>query len=806
MADPPRLQGRDIVCVGFADWDTALQTNQHHLMKRLATENRVLFVESLGLRRPQLAGRDVRRIVRRLSRGLSGTREADGLHVLSPLVLPLHTNAFVRALNRHLLGMFVRRATRKLGMHRPILWAYVPQAESLLEVLQPELVVYHCVDDIAAQPGIDAASFRAAETRFAARADLVLASAPGLAERLRSISDNVIYAPNVADTALFASALEDGPIDSALAALSAPRIVFTGAVVATKLDIGLLIELARSKPSWSFALIGPVGVGDPSTDVSALASAPNIHLLGARAYEQLPSVLRGADAGLIPYARNRLTDSIFPMKVYEYLAAGLPVVATPLPSLTGIEAVASAPDADGIARLLDEALAKDTPERRAKRAQAAATHSWEGRIEQIATAIDALPKARRDLLVSTHTPALRSGRDVRTYGIARALAMNGRVTLLYVRFGADRPDEAFSAIPGIELQEVIASRGIRRAIAYVKARLSGVPSALARGVSAELTAATTQLANGSSYERVIADGPTAGAALATVARRRPVIYNAHNLESAFRHELPDEEASLRGLRSFERRLLKRSSESWMVSEADMRGARALCPEAKLRLAPNVVDVSAIRPVFATPPRPDPGSAPEPPTRSEPVARTEPPSQSEPVTSSSKPAITPTTEPVTIFVANFAYTPNRNALEFLLGQVLPRVWEGMPEARLLVAGGGLEHPPSEDPRVRALGFVEDLADAYANARCAVVPLLQGGGSPLKLIEALAYGLPVVATPRAVAGLDVRDGVDCLVTETPQAFADALVRVLRDGAPEIARAGRRLAEERYSVEALARLLSR
>lgn len=792
MADPPRLQGRDIVCVGFADWDTALQTNQHHLMKRLAAENRVLFIESLGLRRPQLAGRDLKRLARRLRRGLSGARETDGLHVLSPLVLPLHANAFVRALNRRLLRMFVRRATRKLGMRRPTLWAYVPQAESLLEVLQPGLVIYHCVDDIAAQPGIDAASFRSAETRFAARADLVLASAPGLAERLRSISDNVIYAPNVADTSLFSGALEDGPIDPALAALPAPRIVFTGAVVATKLDMGLLVELAKARPSWSFALVGPVGLGDPSTNVSALAAEPNLHLLGARTYEQLPSVLRGADAGLIPYARNQLTDSIFPMKVYEYLAAGLPVVATPLPSLSGIDAVASASDADGIARLLGEALAEDAPLHRAERSQAAATHSWEGRIEQIATAIDALPKDGRDLLVSTHTPLLRSGRDVRTYGIARALAANAPVTLLYVRFGADRPDEAFSSIPGIELQEVIASRGGARAIAYVKARLSGVPSALARGVSPELTAAAMQLTSGSDYRRVIADGPTAAAALASLARRRSVIYNAHNLESAFRHELSDEGASLRGLRSFERRLLRRSGESWMVSEADMRGARALCPQAKLRLAPNVVDVSAIRPVYATPLGSDLSSA------------SGPLGTSKPVSASSEPASMLTTEPVAIFVANFAYTPNRNALTFLVEEVLPRAWKQLPDAQLILAGAGLEHPPSEDPRVRALGFVEDLAGTYAQARCAVVPLLQGGGSPLKLVEALAYGLPVVATPRAVAGLDVQDGVDCLVAEGPQAFADTLVGVLRDGAPEIARAGRRLAEERYSVEALAALL--
>jgi glycosyltransferase involved in cell wall biosynthesis len=388
--DAAVLRGRDIVCVGFADWDAELWTNQQHLMSRLARENRVLFVESLGLRQPQLAGKDVKRIVRRLRRGLAPPRPADGLQVLAPLVIPLHRFAAVRALNRRLLPFLVRRAVRRLGLERPILWAYVPQAEALLRPLQPSLVVYHCVDDMAAQPGIDGVSFRAAEERFARRADLVLASAPSLARRMRTLSGNVLDAPNVADTALFARALEPGPVDPALDGLAHPRIVFTGAVVATKLDVPLLVELARARPRWSFALAGPVGPGDPRTDVSALAAEPNVHLLGPRRYEQLPDVLRGADAGLIPYARNELTDAIFPMKVYEYLAAGLPVVATELPSIAGVAGVATAPDAAGIAARLDAALADDDPARRAERSRAAEAHSWEARLVQIAAAIDAL--------------------------------------------------------------------------------------------------------------------------------------------------------------------------------------------------------------------------------------------------------------------------------------------------------------------------------------------------------------------------------------------------------------------------------
>lgn len=390
MPSPPCLRGRDIVCVGFADWDTELRTNQHHLMSRLARENRVLFVESLGLRQPQLAGRDLARIARRLRRGLQPPRAVDGLHVLSPLVVPLHRSALVRAANARLLPALVARATRGLGMRAPILWGYVPQAEMLLDALEPSLVIYHCVDDISAHERIDTASFRAAENRFAARADLVLASAPKLAERLREVSSNVLYAPNVADVELFATALADGPVDDAMAALPAPRIVFTGAIVAAKLDIGLIVELARARPHWSFALVGPVGPGDPTTDVSALNAEPNVHLLGLRDYEQLPSVLRGAAAGIIPYARNALTDSIFPMKVYEYLAAGLPVVATPLPALASVAEVSTAPDAATMAQMLDRALAEDSPERRAERSRAAGEHSWERRLEEIAEAIEAL--------------------------------------------------------------------------------------------------------------------------------------------------------------------------------------------------------------------------------------------------------------------------------------------------------------------------------------------------------------------------------------------------------------------------------
>ena len=382
-----RLEGLDIVCVGTADWRTELPINQHQLMRRLARRNRILFVESLGLRRPQIASRDLSRIWRRLLRGLRREQPSDGLHVLSPLVLPLHGNAVVRRVNRALLRRQVAAAARRLRMSEPLLWGYAPQAEQLINVLAPRAVVYHCVDDVAAQKGVDAASFRAAERRFAARADLVLASAPALAERMRRLSANVLYAPNVADTKLFAAALRPGPVDAAVARLPRPRLVFQGAVVATKIDLGLLAELALLRPDWSIVLVGPEGAGDPGGDLSALRRAANVHLVGPRPEAKLPEVLRGADVGLIPYAINDLTRSVFPMKVYEYLAAGLPVCATRLPALEGVAALSVVDGVGEMAEAVEAALSEDSSERRAERSLAASAHSWEARIREIEAAL-----------------------------------------------------------------------------------------------------------------------------------------------------------------------------------------------------------------------------------------------------------------------------------------------------------------------------------------------------------------------------------------------------------------------------------
>jgi glycosyltransferase involved in cell wall biosynthesis len=369
------------------------------------------------------------------------------------------------------------------------------------------------------------------------------------------------------------------------------------------------------------------------------------------------------------------------------------------------------------------------------------------------------------VIATSFTPTLDSGRARRTHGIVRALAGLGPVDLVYGAFGADEPDPAYEQIAGLTLQRVERPGALERLPAYARARLRRVPEDFARGIWPEVARRTAELSRDPAT-RVVAEGPVAAAALLGLARRREAVYDAHNLESTFRHRLDDAGMSQSELQRFERLLLSTFSESWMVSPADMEGAAALAPGANLRLVPNVVDVAAIEPV---PPRAD--------------------------------------ERRVLFVADLTYEPNRGALTFLLEEAMPALWERAPEVELVVAGKGSSEIEAADERVRPSGFVPDLRNVYLEAGAVAVPLLEGGGSPLKFVEALAYRVPVAATPRAAAGLEVQAGEHYAEGGTDGAsFATALLEALEPakGNP-LAAAGRELAEREYSIEALERRLS-
>jgi glycosyltransferase involved in cell wall biosynthesis len=368
------------------------------------------------------------------------------------------------------------------------------------------------------------------------------------------------------------------------------------------------------------------------------------------------------------------------------------------------------------------------------------------------------------LVVTPFTPNKRSGRGNRTIGVIRALALLGRVEVAYVPHDGSQPDRVLVDDPAIELRIISSSRRAKRAFLYRRARARGVPKEYASSLSCELFAALTETKD-KSFDRVVADSPSAASALLLLGKKQPIYYNGHNLESAFLSARTNwSKSALYELATFERLVLETAQESWLPSNRDLSGAAILAPEAQLRRVPNVVDVSSIVPVRA------PGS------------------QS------------------ALFVADFSMAHNRRSACFLVKEVMPLVWKQLPQARLVLVGRRLALTGGLDRRIEVHGFVENLPGIYSASGCALVPLLENRGSPLKLVEAMAYGLPIVATPFAAGGVDgIVNGSHYLEGDGAEGFADAVVRALSGRAGKIGAEARKLAESDFSIEALSRCLA-
>jgi glycosyltransferase involved in cell wall biosynthesis len=328
----------DCILFSTADWDEPYWTNKQHCAKSLAElGTQVLYVESVGLRSPKAGSkRDWQRLWSRLRKGLASlllgaAERSPGVFVLSPLVVPAgHRHPALRWLNRHLLQLTINRSTSQRNFKLPLIWTYHPYMLDAIEDMNTGGLLYHCVDDLAAVPGVDATAFREAEASLLQRADVVFATASTLAEHCRTINPNTYFLPNVVDAEHFGKALEPGTIPVELAAIPEPRLCYHGVLSDFKIDFQLLLDAARLKPEWSWVFIGEERESQKNPLVDELAKLPNVHFLGYRPYAELPDYLRGMQVGLLPSLINGYTRGMFPMKYFEYIAGGLPVVATRL--------------------------------------------------------------------------------------------------------------------------------------------------------------------------------------------------------------------------------------------------------------------------------------------------------------------------------------------------------------------------------------------------------------------------------------------------------------------------------------------
>lgn len=339
----------DIVVLSTADWDNPFWTNKQHVTLELAKRgHRVLYIESLGLRRPGINKRDLSRIFRRVLKAIKAPRQVrDNIWVWSPISIPFNRYSIVRKFNKFMLSSALKFWCWKLGMREKTLWTYNPLTTRFLTLWHFSNVIYHCVDEIKAQPGMPVDILQEAEEELVRKADIVFVTSLTLLKSRKQWSDNVYYHSNVADYNHFSLALnEETRIPEDLKNIPAPRIGFIGAISGYKVNFTLLEKIAEAHPEWSIVMIGTVGEGDPNTDATRLTRHKNIHLIGPRDYKLLPNYLKGFTATLLPNNINEYTASMFPMKFFEYLAAGKTVVSVDLASLADFKEYARIGNSD----------------------------------------------------------------------------------------------------------------------------------------------------------------------------------------------------------------------------------------------------------------------------------------------------------------------------------------------------------------------------------------------------------------------------------------------------------------------------
>ncbi|MBI2524696.1 MAG: glycosyltransferase [Candidatus Rokubacteria bacterium] len=383
------LEGRSIICFAH-DW-SGDPTSKTHIMRILAERNRILWVNSIGMRRPAPSGRDLRRLGTKLRRGLEGCmRVGEHLHAWSPLVLPLPGVAGIDRLNTLILTMSLRSLARRLGLVEPILWTFLPNVNRLVGRLGERLVIYHCVDEYTAFSGVPREALARMERDLLAKADLVFTSSEQLCRERQRHNPRTFFVSHGVEVDHFARALEPATVvPDDVKGLPPPVVGFFG-LIADWVDLALIRELALARPQWSFVLVGKA-----TTALDPVAGLLNVHVLGQKPYAALPGYCKGFDVGLVPFRINELTLKANPLKLREYLAAGLPVVATDLPEVNryrGVVRVAS--DAAGFLAGIEAACADRSPVTDRRRVDAMARESWHARVEELSRLIESAERPR----------------------------------------------------------------------------------------------------------------------------------------------------------------------------------------------------------------------------------------------------------------------------------------------------------------------------------------------------------------------------------------------------------------------------
>jgi len=389
------LNGHTILCFGYSTWDFV--RTDRILLEHFAPNNRCVYVEAQGPYQGQLRNAWRQVLTAPVCEAVYG--DGNGMLVLPapPLLagvkgevdlIPRFVTPTLARLSESMLGRYISKAAALYDLRPTMLWLWHPFHSWLLRRWPDTASCYLIYDELHLFPqnAPIARLLSRCDEKLCQAADVVVTSSASQYARRKTLG-NVHLLTNGCDFDLHVKAREPGPTPAELEGLPRPIIGFIGHLD-FRVDVNLLVAIARLRPDWSLAIIGRIRETAPA--LTKLKSCRNVLLVDAVPPGRVPDYNRAIDVAVIPYRITAATSAMFPMKVYEHLAAGMPVVATHLPELAALgDLISIASDARSFVEAIERELAANDAAKVSRRVAAAKANSWSAKAEALSQILEA---------------------------------------------------------------------------------------------------------------------------------------------------------------------------------------------------------------------------------------------------------------------------------------------------------------------------------------------------------------------------------------------------------------------------------
>ena len=385
------LTGYNLVYFGPEKWD-GLWRNRHQLMSRFAQSNKVLYVEPkiyLQKVRRQLGTGNIQWQDFKQNRV---TRAGDNLYIYhNPAFIPISGRYPLDRITWFFWKKLLRSTMQKLGFDEPIIWLSKPSMVNLIGAFDEKLTIYHVVDEYLSYCRDDVrARMRQQnwERHMLEKADLAIVVSENLLQAKRPLNKHTQLVTNGVDYQAYVRAADDKGLQPPdIAPLPKPIIGYSG-LIASKLDLDLLQYIATTQPEWSLALVGAVDDRYCLAELTRLRQIKNVYFLGRKEINQVPHYVQAFDVCLIPYQINERAQNASPLKLYDYLATGKPIVTTDFAAADLFKQdIRIARNHKEFIGHIKEALLENDQDLSSRRQGIAAENAWEKKMDQLSRII-----------------------------------------------------------------------------------------------------------------------------------------------------------------------------------------------------------------------------------------------------------------------------------------------------------------------------------------------------------------------------------------------------------------------------------